>query len=139
LQPEGFTIGKVDVDQNQALASRFGIRHLPCLYLVRGGSTYLFDGSTTFGAVVEFAQSGYKDAEPLPYWASPLGPIGSFKGLLTRIGVGLVNIQPFLMKELGISQFLSYILTACFFGGVLLSLISLVLSLHVYLTHMKRD
>ena len=100
---------------------------------------YQYDGANTVEGVVKFALQNYKNAQPIPYYPSPLGPIGSIKGFLTRIGIGLVNIQPFLMRELGVSQFVSYILTAFFFGGVILTLVSIGIYTQVMMTHTKKD
>lgn len=35
--PDGVTVGKVDVDGNAALASRFAVRSIPTVVLLRGG------------------------------------------------------------------------------------------------------
>jgi thiol-disulfide isomerase/thioredoxin len=140
LQQDGYSIGKVNIDESQALVSRFNVRYLPTLYLIRNEQVYLYDGANTFEGVVNFATQGYKDTEPIPYFSSPLGPVGSIKGLLTRLGIALVNIQPFLMKELGVSQFVSYVLTAFFFGGLVVTLVSIGVYLQVILSgHVKRD
>jgi hypothetical protein len=44
------------------------------------------------------------------------------------------------MKELGVSQFVSYVLTAFFFGGLVVTLVSIGVYLQVILSgHVKRD
>lgn len=140
LQQEGFSVGKVNIDESQALLSRFNVRYLPTLYLIRNQRVYLYDGPSTYESIVNFALKDYENAEPVPYLSSPLGPVGSIKGLLTRLGIFLVNIQPFLMKELGVSQFVSYVLTAFFFGGVVVALVSVGVYIQVAFSgHAKRD
>jgi hypothetical protein len=140
LQEEGFSVGKVNIEESQALVSRFNVRYLPTVYLIRNERIYLYDGAHTYDAVVNFATQNYKDVEPIPFFSSPLGPVGSLKGLLTRLGIALVNIQPFLMDQLGVSQFISSVLTVFFFGGVIVFLVSIGIYVQVALgDRVKRD
>jgi thiol-disulfide isomerase/thioredoxin len=137
LQDEDVKVGKVDIDQNQALASRFGIHHLPTVFLVKDGDVYLYEGSRSYEDVVAFAQGKYRDAEPIPYWSSPMGPVGYFKGLLTRTGIALVNMQPLIMETFGVSRFVSYAISALLAGIALCVLIFLAVCIHI--THEKNE
>lgn len=129
--------GKVDIDENQALASRFGIKQLPTVFLVKNGDVYLYEGSRSFEDVVAFAQKRYKETEPIPYMSSPLGPVGFAKGFVTRTGIAMVNVQPLIMKTLGVSQFVSYALTA--FSVALLLCVLVSVAVYIHISHEKVD
>ena len=127
----------VNIDENQALASRFGIHQLPTLYLVANGEVYQYPGPRSVEDIVAFAHGKYKESEPIPFWSSPLGPVGYSKGLLTRAGIALVNVQPYIMRTLGVSEFVSYALTASIAGTAFCVLLGIAVYIHV--THDKTD
>jgi hypothetical protein len=39
-----YKVGRVNIDENHALQSRFGVKYLPMVLLVNKGDTYLYSG-----------------------------------------------------------------------------------------------
>ena len=39
-----YKVGRVNIDENHALQSRFGVKYLPMVLLINKGDTYLYSG-----------------------------------------------------------------------------------------------
>jgi hypothetical protein len=112
LSKDKIVVSRIDIETNQAVGSRFGIRQLPSIYLLRDGNVYVYNGEMSSDELVNFVKSTYKSTEPLPYITSPLGPVGMLKGYLTRFGIALVNIQPYIIKTLDVSSPVAFCIVA---------------------------
>ena len=97
--------GSVDVSNNQALAATFKIRSIPQVFLKRGNSMYSYDKLGSSESLLGWALEGYKIEEPIPYWDSPLSPVGRFKGLLIRIGQTFYDLVDRTSKRFKLSPF----------------------------------
>lgn len=83
---------------------------------------HIYDRATLLGALtytdaLSFALTDYKTAEPLSFWESPFGPVGTIKGFLIKVGISLLAFQPWLMNTLGVSELWSFVLMALFIAG----------------------
>jgi hypothetical protein len=74
-------------------------------------------GALTYTDTLSFATEGYKIAEPLSFWDSPFGPVGTVKGLLIKAGVSLLAFHPWVVDTFGVSELMAYVLVAMFIGG----------------------
>ena len=128
----GITVGRCNIEINQALAARFKIRGIPTLFLLHKGDVWAYEGMLSKEKIKEFAISSFKFKQSLSLWESPLGPIGQFKGLLIRIGVSLLNFPTFISRMSGFSTSSSF---SFIFSSIVLGLFALLLTfLFVYLT-----
>jgi hypothetical protein len=59
----------------------------------------------------------YKAAEPLSFWESPFGPVGTAKGLLIKAGLALLAVHPWVASTFGVSELVAYLLVGMFLGG----------------------
>eukprot|EP00603_Paraphysomonas_imperforata_P005336 CAMPEP_0114418406 /NCGR_PEP_ID=MMETSP0103-20121206/3479_1 /TAXON_ID=37642 ORGANISM="Paraphysomonas imperforata, Strain PA2" /NCGR_SAMPLE_ID=MMETSP0103 /ASSEMBLY_ACC=CAM_ASM_000201 /LENGTH=210 /DNA_ID=CAMNT_0001586761 /DNA_START=39 /DNA_END=671 /DNA_ORIENTATION=- len=118
-----YKVGRVNIDDNQALQSRFGVKYLPMVLLIDKDDTYLYEGSLTYTDVLAFAMDGYKTTSPLSMWDSPFGPVGTLKGLLIKSGLYLMALHPWVMNTFGVSEMMAYVLLVMFIGGTFLFVI----------------
>jgi hypothetical protein len=94
-------VGKVDGTQHQHLAQRFSAHGYPSLYYIRDGNVYKYSGARTSVAMVAFVTEGYKSAETMSYFTSPLGPVGKMKGQLMKFGTSAMDWFTYLTKVKG--------------------------------------
>ena len=57
-----FNVAKVDVTENRALGSRFGIKGFPTIKFLKGGQVYDFKGKRDVTSFMEFVKTGYLEA-----------------------------------------------------------------------------
>lgn len=77
-----------------------------------------YPGALTYTDTLSFALADYKATEPLSFWESPFGPVGTAKGLLIRAGMFLLRLQPWMRNTLGVSDLVGFLLVATFIGGI---------------------
>lgn len=95
------SVGKVDGTQHQHFAQRFSATGYPSLFLIRDGEVYRYNGARTAVAMISFVKEGYKSAEPMSYWTSPLGPVGVIKGQLVSFGTSVMDMYTLMTKGRG--------------------------------------
>lgn len=125
LTQQGIFVGRVDVTANQALAARFEIQAIPTIFYFKDRKVYQYEGPLSTSSVISFVKNTYKKSEPLPYWHSPMGPIGIFKATIIQFGVSLMDLQPYLVNQFGVSPFVAFIATI---GCAILTIATVVLS-----------
>ncbi|GAX81712.1 hypothetical protein CEUSTIGMA_g9140.t1 [Chlamydomonas eustigma] len=104
LESSGIRTGKINGPENRVLMSRFGVKGFPSIYYIKGTSTWIFEGSRSVQAMKEFALSGHKLEEPLPFWRSPTGIVGRLMGHVHRIPFGIKEAYSLLKEEKGMSD-----------------------------------
>jgi len=137
LSNQGFSSGKVDANANQALTSRFGVRSVPTLFLIRDGTAYKYDGVLTEESVKLFARTDYKNAKSLYWWESPIGPVGRLRGLLVYFGLKIKNLQPVISKSMGVSESIAILFLV--FGFSITILVLTILGIYLSVSHIKLD
>lgn len=85
-------VAKVNVEQERALALRFGIKSFPSFFIVEKRSAYVFEQPRSKRQLMEFTSGGYKKQSPLPFYSSPMGPLGVAQGLLMSSGFLLTDV-----------------------------------------------
>jgi thiol-disulfide isomerase/thioredoxin len=122
-------IAKVDGSAETALSSRFGVYGYPSFYLVDGWSVYIYDDARTKKKLMEFVEGGYKKQDPIPFYSSPMGPVGLFQGLFISSGIVAGDFFEWVQKRFGLSPVLAgvamfgAVFYGCFFAIVALSLL----------------
>lgn len=122
-------VAKVNGDVERALTSRFGIFAYPSFFLVDGFSAYEFDQPRMRKMLMAFAEGGYKEKDPIPFYSSPMGPMGLLQGLLIFCGLLLHDLFQWTQSTFGLSPLLvgmilfGSIFLGCFFFIVFLALI----------------
>jgi protein disulfide-isomerase-like protein len=79
-------VGKVDATAEQALMARFPVKGYPTIFFIQDTSVYVYSGVRSEEALIQFAQSGYKEASRLSQTESPLGYVGVVKGRVISLG-----------------------------------------------------
>uniref|UniRef100_A0A7S1BPV4 Thioredoxin domain-containing protein n=1 Tax=Corethron hystrix TaxID=216773 RepID=A0A7S1BPV4_9STRA len=80
-------VGRVDGSSDRALASRFGVRGFPAIFMVDGGKVFEYKGRRSADQLQSWAvESHIRKGEPMSSLDSPLGPIGKLKGYMVRTG-----------------------------------------------------
>jgi thiol-disulfide isomerase/thioredoxin len=130
LAPHNVVVGRCDTATNSALAARFQINQIPTIFLLRGSSVWLYQDSLSHDKIVEFVINKFTDRSPMPFWESPMGPLGMFRGLLISVGMGLFNLPGTIRTQLGVSGTISLILAGLLAG----SLAIMVATAFVYTT-----
>ena len=93
-----------------------------------GWSVYEFDQSRSKKALMKFAEGGYKEQNAIPFYASPMGPIGLMQGALISAGSIMMDAFHWLQNSLGLSPLFAGmfmfggIFMGCFFFIVFLAL-----------------
>ncbi|KIZ06106.1 thioredoxin-related transmembrane protein 1 [Monoraphidium neglectum] len=82
LKPLGVSVAKVDGTKNKVLLMRFGVEAYPSIYLLREGKSWQYDGARSFQSLKEFALTGFKSAQPMPFHKSPVSAFGRVMGAL---------------------------------------------------------
>jgi hypothetical protein len=111
------------------LASRFGVHGFPSFYVVDGWHAYYFDDMRTRRALVEYASGKYKETSPLPFYSSPMGPIGIIQGTVISAGLSVADLFQYLQEAWGLSGIVAGGLMfgsafmSCFFAIVFLAIV----------------
>mmetsp|Transcript_18113 Transcript_18113/g.27623 ORF Transcript_18113/g.27623 Transcript_18113/m.27623 type:complete len:214 (-) Transcript_18113:259-900(-) len=79
-------VGRVDGSSERAIASRFNIRGFPTFYVIDGWSVFEYSGTRSHDAMVAFVTKSYKNSSPIPFMASPLGPMGQIQAFFLWVG-----------------------------------------------------
>lgn len=121
-------VGKVDTTVQKALGQRFGVNAFPSFFLVDGSSVYEFEDTRSKSNLIKFATKGYKDQAAIPFFSSPMGPLGRLQGLLIWTGVSLMELFSWIQKTSGLSPLVVWSLCGAFavFGGIFLMIIFVV-------------
>ena len=79
-------VAKINGEQERALASRFGIYGFPSFFIIDGWSVYKFEEPRSKKRLMAFTEGGYKKTVSIPFYSSPMGPLGQFQGGLMYFG-----------------------------------------------------
>lgn len=122
-------VARINGELERALASRFGVHAYPSFYIVDGFSVYPFEQVRLKRTLMEFAEGGYKKTDAIPFYGSPMGPLGLLQGLLILVGVWIHDLFVWTQKFFGLSTlmvgmiFFGSLFIGCFIFIVLLALI----------------
>jgi thiol-disulfide isomerase/thioredoxin len=120
-------VAKVDGDSERALSSRFGVHGYPSFFVVEGWTVYAFQSSRSKHNLIKFADQGYKSADPIPFYSSPMGPLGLAQGALMAAGVAVADQFERLQHTFGLSPlFAGAVLFGITFMGCFCLLVVLV-------------
>ena len=100
-------VARVDGDAEQALASRFGVYSYPSFFVVDGWSVYSFDGVRSRKALIDYASGKYLETSSLPFYSSPMGPIGLTQGAMIQCGLALADTFQWLQNKAGLSPLMA--------------------------------
>lgn len=120
-------VARVNVNE-RALTSRFGVRSFPSFFVVDGWSVYVYDKARSKKNLMNFVSGGYKQEEPLPFYMSPMGPLGLAQGWLINAGFRMSNVFQWLQGAFGLSPLMAGTLMfgssfmGCFFLIVFLAI-----------------
>ena len=107
-------IGRIDGDSERALTSRFNVQAYPPLYLIDGYTVYKYEGSRSKTELVAYAEGGYRKRSAIPFFSSPMGPLGLLQGAFLHVAYGTFRIIDWLQKDMGMSPFFALMIL---FGG----------------------
>lgn len=121
-------VGKVDTTAQKALGQRFSVSAYPSFFLVHGSSVYEFEGSRSKSNLIKFASKGYTDIEAIPFYASPMGPLGRLQGLLIWAGFSVINVFNLIQEKSGLPPILlgCLLCAGAVFGGMFLMIFLVV-------------
>lgn len=97
-------VAKVDGADEQALVSRFDIHAFPSFFVVDGWSVYEFDEPRNKKNLLKFVKGGYKEKNPLPFYMSPMGPLGLMQGFFTMSAITFSDNFEVFRAYFGFSQ-----------------------------------
>lgn len=121
-------VGKVDTTTEKALGQRFNVNSFPTFFVVHGSRVYEFEGSYSKSNLIRFATKGHKDEKPIPFYSSPMGPLGRLQGFLIWAGVTLMSFFSWAQNTTGLSPILVGCLLCVFavFGGMAIMIILVI-------------
>mmetsp|Transcript_1834 Transcript_1834/g.2579 ORF Transcript_1834/g.2579 Transcript_1834/m.2579 type:complete len:239 (+) Transcript_1834:123-839(+) len=127
-------VGKIDGDAERALSARFNVNSYPSFFVIDGWSVYSFEQQGRSKAtMVTFVQGGYKEdgaPPPLPFYLSPLGPVGLAQGTLIQSGFALSDMFLWLQDSFGLSPiFAGMVLFGSGFVGCFIMIVTLAIAL----------
>lgn len=124
------SVGKVDGDSERALASRFGVKAYPSFYLIDGYSVYKFEGNRSMEGMVSFVKSKYRKQSAIPFFSSPMGPLGLCQGVFLSGAYGAFHAVEWLQDKMGLSPFFAVmVLFGAFFIGIFITIVVLAIAL----------
>jgi protein disulfide-isomerase-like protein len=104
---EKIRVAKVDCTIEKALTTRFGVRGYPSFYVVAGRKAYEFEDNRSETALISFARGGYKKQDPMPWFSSPMGPMGMLQDALIYIGTSIMWFLEMVEVAYGIPRILT--------------------------------
>jgi thiol-disulfide isomerase/thioredoxin len=122
-------VGKVNGEIEVALISRFAIDGYPSFFIVDGWSVYKFEDARYKKQLMAFADGGYKKNVSIPFYSSPMGPLGMFQGVLMFVGHTLSDVFEWAQHTFGLSPLLvgmilfGSMFMGCFFLIVMIALV----------------
>mmetsp|Transcript_5151 Transcript_5151/g.17976 ORF Transcript_5151/g.17976 Transcript_5151/m.17976 type:complete len:215 (+) Transcript_5151:234-878(+) len=111
LRESGVTVAKVNGPEAKALSQRLDVKSYPSIFYFRGGRAYEYTGHRGLRQLAHFASEGYLEASPIPFWKSPVSPVGRALGWVFRLPSVLQNAYDVAKKE-GHTQWLIAIAVA---------------------------
>lgn len=121
-------VGKVDGNIEKALASRFNINAYPSFFVIDGYKVYSFDQLRSKQNMMQFADGGFKKTDPIPFYSSPMGPIGILQGLLITLGVNAADLFAWSQTRFGVSPLFA---GSILFGSVFLGIFVVIVFLAI--------
>ena len=122
-------VAKINGESERALASRFGVKAYPSFFLVDGFSVYSYDQARSQKNLIRFVEEDYKEQSPIPFYASPMGPMGLLQGLCLFVAMKVADVFEWLQTTLGLTPLLAGTVLfgsafmACFFTIVILAIV----------------
>jgi thiol-disulfide isomerase/thioredoxin len=132
-----FKVGAIDTEENPALNSWFDIHALPSVFLYRDNKIWKYEGALGVESIVQFANKDYLKSDPLPYFFSPIGPLGMSKGILIRIGTFALDLFPAIARFLGLPTWITFLLVVFVCAGSVLGCVFAII--YYRALHMKDE
>lgn len=117
--------------------NRFGISGFPSFFLLDGYSVYEFEKRRTEANLMDFTRGGYKQQESIPFWISPMGPMGQIQQFLIHLGIFAVDSFEGLQSRFGISPIVTGIIICAV--GIVGGMISIIMLTIVTTPRAKAD
>jgi len=113
-------VAKVDADSERAIVSRFNIAGFPSFYLIDGWKVYEYNEDLSAASMMSFAKGGYKQQEALPFYSSPMGPLGQIQSMLLVIAIQILTTFEWMQEYFGLSPIVAGLVMAStvLFSGV---------------------
>jgi protein disulfide-isomerase-like protein len=124
-------IAKVNGDAERALSTRFGVNGYPTFYLVDGWSVYSYERARSKHNLIKFVEQDYKNVDAIPFYASPMGPLGVSQGLLMVAGIKVADLFEWVQQTFGLSPLFAGVLL---FGLVFLGCFCTIVILIIFVT-----
>jgi thiol-disulfide isomerase/thioredoxin len=124
-------VAKINGAEERALTSRFGVTAFPSFYVVHGYHVYEFTQTRTQRNLMQFVQGGYLQQDPIPFYTSPMGPVGLVQGYCISSGLWAVDAFYGLQTSLGLSQLFAAMLV---FGGLFVAIFVCIVIVAVSIT-----
>lgn len=124
-------VGKVDGSKERALTSRFNIYGYPSFFVVDGWSVYEFQEGRSKRTLSAFVEGGYRKVDPVPFYHSPMGPVGLVQGYLMYLGLRGIDAFEWMVKEYKMPPLMT---GAIFFGIFFMSFFFVILCLAIVAT-----
>lgn len=105
ISGSGIQVARVDASAHKALGARFGVDGFPTFFHIRNGEVRKYAGERSKEALIDFATKGWLKQEPsFSSWASPLGMLGRFFGIMLDVAVALQGVYEATRTSLGLSH-----------------------------------
>lgn len=137
LSQHGFKVARIDANANVVTAVRFSVETVPSLYLYRDYKLWRYTGEMSIEALIEFCTKDYIYYQPIPFWTSPMGPLGLSRSCLMSISLLLLTIVTPIQNLFGVSEFACYVIM--FFGIIGSILLVTVAIVWFSVAHVKED
>lgn len=106
-------IASADVTLNPGLSGRFMVSGLPTIYHVKDGIFRHYNGPRDHASLINFVEDqGWRAVEPVSRWWSPDTLQMSLVAYSFRISMQLRDVHNYLVEDVGLPYYLSYLLFA---------------------------
>lgn len=106
-------VASADVTANPGLTGRFMISGLPTIYHVKDGVFRLYTGTRDHTSLINFIEEqNWKTIEPVSRWWSPATFQMSLLAYSFRISMALRDVHNYLVEDVGLPYYISYLLFA---------------------------
>jgi len=125
-------VGRINASEERALATRFSIEAYPYFFVVDGFQVYSYEAQKrNKQTMVRFVEGAYKKIDPIPFFMSPMGPVGILQGFMISAGNFLVDTFAWSESTLGLSPVVT---AGILFGAMFMACFFLIVAIAILAT-----
>lgn len=111
-------VARINGPFERALVSRFNLYAYPQFFLIDGYTVYEYDTYSHIRSktnIIQYVDGAYLQTDPVPFYSSPMGPIGILQGTIIRTVYIIYDIYAYINVTIGLGPMITGMI---FFGTI---------------------